>query len=133
MNMHAVLPWIAFGTMLVLTLGSTFAKGPVRNAYLLPAGLAAVFLAWSVYAVTTEGPTGFWDEHVRNAWSNQIWFDILMAFAMAWLLLLGRMPAVGMRPLPWLVLFLCTGSFGLFAAWSRCLYLEERATRPHGD
>ena len=128
MSIHALLPWIAFGTMLVLTIGATFAKGSFRQAYLLPAAIAASFLGWSIYAVITEGPLGFWSEHIRNAWSNQIWFDILMAFAMAWLLLLPRMVAAGMRPVPWLALFLFTGSFGLFSGWSRCLYLEARSS-----
>lgn len=142
MAIHAVLPWIAFGAMLILTFGSTFAREPLRHAYLLPAVLAAAFLAWSGYAVITAGPIGFLHEHIRNVWSNQIWFDILMAFAMAWLLVLKRMSAVCMQPLPWLVLFLCTGSFGLFAgmvtlplsrgtfAWFCRLVVTKRMIRP---
>jgi len=117
--------------MVTLTLTGTFRRQGSANDYLVPAFIALLFGGWTAYSVATEGPVGFWPEHIRNAWGNQIWFDLLMAFAMSWLLLLPRLRAVGMRPLPWLVLFLCTGSLGLFITLSRCLYLESHRPPAH--
>ena len=96
------------------------------GSWLVPAGFAALFLGWSLYTVTAAGPLGFWTEHTRNAWGNQIWFDLLLAIGAAWALLLPRARAAGMLPAPWLVLIVCSGSIGLLAMLARCLYLETR-------
>jgi hypothetical protein len=127
MTLVAVLPWIA-GLGLVATLVAvTRRDGPVPgDAWRVPAGACAAFLAWSLAAVAVEGPLGFWAEHTRSLWGNQIWFDLLLAAGTAWCLLLPRARAVGMTPWPWLVLVLCTGSIGLMAALARLLWLEAR-------
>jgi hypothetical protein len=94
--------------------------------WLLPAGLSVVFAAFSVIAVVREGPVGFWVEHTRNLWGNQIWFDLLLAAGVAWALMVRRARGVGMPPLPWLAAVACTGSIGLCAMLARILYLEEQ-------
>ena len=38
-----------------------------------------LFLGWSLYTIASEGFFAFWGEHTRNAWGNQIWFDLLIA------------------------------------------------------
>jgi len=100
--------------------------GHLRGGWRLPALAAALFGAYSMFAVLHEGPTGFWPEHTRNLWGVQIWFDLLFAAAVAWALLLPRARRVGMHPLPWLALVAVTGSIGLGACTARLLYLEER-------
>jgi hypothetical protein len=40
-----------------------------------------------------------------------------------------RARALGMRPLPWLLLVVCTGSIGLCAMFARVLYLQEAKGR----
>ncbi len=128
MTLVEVLPWLAalglVGTMAAL---ARRPDGPVSmDAWRIPAGLGLAFLAWSLAAIAIEGPTGFWPEHTRNLWGNQIWFDLLLAAGTAFSLLLPRARAAGMNPWPWLVLILCSGSIGLLAALARLLWLEAR-------
>lgn len=127
MTMVQVLPWIAAAGMvaaMVLLAGRTAPASP--GAWQMPAGLAALFLLWSLAAVVVEGPLGFWAEHTRNRWGNQIWFDLLLGIGTAWALVLPRARRVGMQPWPWLVLILCSGSIGLLAMVARLLQLEAR-------
>lgn len=93
----------------------------------IPAIVSILFFAWSVQAIASGGLTGFWVEHTRNAWGNQIWFDLLIGVSIAWTLLVPRARAVGMRPWPWLPLIAATGCIGLTAMFARCRYLETRA------
>jgi len=68
MNLHDILPWIAGVAFLVFAFLVAFRKSNApKSIWLLPASLSAVFMAFSLYAVVTEGPVGFWIEHVRNA------------------------------------------------------------------
>lgn len=98
-----------------------------RGRWLAPAALAAAFAAFSLLAVLCEGPFGFWPEHTRNLWGNQIWFDLLLAVGVSLTWLLPRARALGMSALLWAVLVLCTGSIGLCALMARVLYLEQSA------
>lgn len=96
----------------------------------VPALSAAAFLAFTAWTGFTEGPLGFWPEHsARKWWGNQIWFDLLLMFSMAWFLVLPRARAQEMKVLPWMVLALSTGSIGFLAMVARLLYLEQRAGR----
>ena len=123
----AVLPAIAILLFIAAAVARMLRQDKGQpGSWLVPAGLAALFLGWSLYTVSAAGPLGFWTEHTRNAWGNQIWFDLLLAIGTAWALLLPRARAAGMRPVPWLVLILCSGSIGLLAMLARCLYLENR-------
>lgn len=97
--------------------------------WLLPAGAALALLLWTMIAAWHEGTTGFWPEHTRNLWGNQIWFDLLLAAAVALSCLLPRAHALGMRVLPWTLVVLATGSIGLLAMFARVMQLEARATR----
>jgi hypothetical protein len=129
-SLYAVLPIVAILLFIGVTL--TLAARPASNrggSWLVPAAFAAAFLGWSLYTVAMEGPVGFWPNHTANAWSNQVWFDLLMAIGTAWALLLPRARAVGMRPLPWLVLIVASGSIGLLAMTARCLMLESKRTQ----
>ncbi len=99
----------------------------IRNIWIFPAICMCLFLGWSLFAAVSEGPTGFWPEHIRNAWGNQIWFDLLLAAGAAWTLIIPRAKAQRMRVFAWLGLILLTGSIGLLGALARLLFLEERA------
>ena len=91
-----------------------------------PATLSLLFLGWSVFAAVTEGPTGFWPEHVRNAWGNQIWFDLLLAAGVAFAALAPAARQVGMNTRLWLLLVAATGSIGLLAMLARLRYLQAQ-------
>ena len=104
----------------------------VRPVFVLPwqvpALASAAFAAWSLHVVALEGPLGFWTEHVRNGWGNQIWFDLLLAIAAALALLVPRARQVGMAIAPWMLFILLTGCIGLLAMFARCRFLEIRQT-----
>ncbi len=95
------------------------------KAWILPGIGALLFFGFSLFAVFQEGPTGFWPEHIRNFWGNQIWFDLLLSVLVGWTLIVPQAKAQGMRPLLWLVLIIATGSIGFLAMLSRLLYLKE--------
>ncbi len=126
-TLYEFLPLVALALFLIVTAALALRTGTrQRAAWLVPAVLSAAFLGWSLFTQASEWPTGFWAEHTRNAWGNQIWFDLLLAFGTAWALLLPRARATGMRVWPWLALIICTGSIGLLAMFARCLFLESR-------
>lgn len=99
----------------------------IKNIWLFPAILSVLFLAFSAYAAATGGSFGFWTEHTRNLWGNQIWFDLLITASIGWSFVIPQGKALGMRPLPWLFLVAATGSFGWLAMIARLLYLQEKA------
>jgi hypothetical protein len=98
-------------------------------SWLFPAALSALFLAYSLWAIFVEGPTGFWTEHTRNMWGNQIWLDLLLAVGIAWVLMVPEAKALGMWVASWQVLVICTGCIGLTAMTARLMYLREHASK----
>ena len=75
----------------------------------------------------TGGAFGFWGEHTRNDWNNQIFLDLLLCAGCAYFLLLDRARAVSMRVLPWFFAIATLGSIGLLAMVARVLFLEDKA------
>ena len=130
-TLFSTLPLLAGIGFVAFILWRSFA--PNRSVgggdWIAPALLSFAFLLWSIYAVTTGGSMGFWTEHVRNAWGNQIWFDLLLAGGVAFALMAPRLRSVGMAPLPWGLLIIATGSVGVLATYARYLYLEARRSR----
>jgi hypothetical protein len=94
--------------------------------WIVPAVLSALFLAFSALAIGQEGPTGFWPVHTANLWGNQVWFDLLLAVAIGWTLILPRARSAGMALLPWAVLILVTGCIGFLAMLARLFWLERK-------
>lgn len=125
-DLYRILPWIAALAFAAIGLMNASDRKPLTGSWLGPAALSALFGAWSFFAIAREGIAAVWTEHTRNAWGNQIWFDLLMAAGLAMALLFPRTRAVGMHPARWLVLVALSGSVGLFAMLARCLYLEAR-------
>jgi hypothetical protein len=128
-QLYPVLPILAAGLFLVAVAAPVLAPdlaGDPARLWPLPLVSALLFLAWSLHALAEGGLQGVWAEHVRNAWGNQVWFDLLMATSLAWILLLPRIRRAGMRPLPWLAAVAATGCIGLYLMLARCLFLESR-------
>lgn len=120
------LPAIAGGLFILFGLSvATKDDGPMKQIWLLPMVLSLLFLLFSVHAIMNEGLFGFWTEHTRNLWGNQIWLDLLLAAGIGWLFMVPQAKAIGMRPLPWFILIVCTGSIGFLAMMARLLYLQE--------
>lgn len=131
-SLYEILPWLAALAFIVASLMQASGRPAMRGAWAPPAALAILLLSWSLLTVAREGVSAVWIEHTRNAWGNQIWFDLLMAAGLSLVLLFPRARAVGMHPVRWLVLVACSGSIGLFAMLARCLFLEERERRARG-
>jgi hypothetical protein len=126
----SLLPAIAGGLAILFGLAVVVKDDRrIQRIWLLPAALSLLFLLFSVQAIITEGLFGFWTEHTRNLWSTQIWLDLLLAVSIGWFLVVPQAKAIGMRPLPWFILIVCTGSIGFLAMMARLLYLRENADR----
>lgn len=124
MPLYQMLPLGAALLFLVVTVRE--GQRPSRG-WIVPALVSATFLAWSIYAIAQDGLIGFWINHTGTAIGNQVWFDLLIAVAIGWSLLLPRARAAGMRIWPWLALICATGCIGLAAMLARCRYLELRS------
>lgn len=122
-----LLPPVALIILLAFVLLVASGRHSRLTDWRAPAALSLLFALWTAHTVASEGLTGFWAEHVRNAWGNQIWFDLLIAFGLAWSSLCPRARALDMRIAPWLIAFLLSGSIALLAMLARILFLEQRA------
>lgn len=134
MPLTEVMPFAAVaGAALFLLLATADSGGARRHGWLLPAGLSAAFLAWTLWAVAKEGPLGFWPVHTKSLWGNQVWFDLLLAVSIGWCLVLPRIRAAGMNVWGWLLPVLATGCIGFLAMIARLMYLSEKAQQegPH--
>jgi len=130
MQLVALLPVLAGIVFVGFALANT-RPGIMRRAWLVPACAAALFFAFSLAAIIVEGPTGFWIDHTRNLWGNQIWFDLLLSTSIGWVLIVPTATAAGMRPVLWLPVVAGTGSIGFLAMLARLLYLREQ-NQPQG-
>lgn len=112
-------------TLLFAAAYSLSSRTAATGNWKIPTFLAALFLVFSFYAGLNEGATGFWPEHIRNLWGNQIWFDLLLAASVALYLLIPKAKSLGINPLPWAVLTVATGSIGLLAFLAFVFWTEE--------
>ncbi len=128
MTYTSILPWIA-GTLLVLFMAyGIYSDGKrIKNSWVIPACLSLFFFVFSLMAVISEGQLGFWTEHTRNMWGNQIWFDLLLAAGIGWFLILPQAKAQGMRLPFWGILIVATGCIGFTAMLARMLYLRDNS------
>jgi hypothetical protein len=128
MTVTSLLPVIAASLFLLFALYVAGKKDArMKKTWLLPAALSLLFMLFSLQAVTSEGMFGFWPEHTRNLWGNQIWLDLLLAVGIGWFFVVPQAKALGMRPLPWLALIACTGCIGYLGMIARLLYLREHS------
>lgn len=105
-----------------------------KQLWLVPAVASLAFLLFSIEVVLVEGPLGFLDEHLRTAWGAQVALDLVLSVIMGLCLAVPHARRVGVRPLPWVLLTLVTGSVGLFAFVARVLYARAVAESPEqGD
>ena len=127
MPITTLIPMIAM--LLLIGFGVWYSANdrfPTRRKWILPAILSVLFLVLSLVAATTGGGSGFWTEHIRNFWGNQIWVDLLLAVGIGWFLVVPQAKKAGMSVLPWFILIVLTGSIGFTAMIARLLYLQEK-------
>ena len=124
--MTQILPWIAAALLVAIAVTVIVGRGAGgTGSWRSFAVFSAAFFGFTVYAIAREG-LGFWTEHTRNLWGNQIWFDLLLAAGIGWFLVLPRLRAAGLAPLPWLLVILASGSIGFLALIARLLWVEAR-------
>ena len=133
MSETQILPLIAAAVCAALMLAFALGAHRWRHAWAVPAALSAIFAIISLRAVLIEGPLGFWPEHTRNLWGNQIFLDLLLAATCAIILSANAARSRGMRVWAWVLLILLTGSIGLCAYAARLLYLTAHHSRPTSD
>lgn len=98
-----------------------------KQLWIAPAVASLAFLLFSIEVVIAEGPLGFLNEHLRTAWGAQIGIDLVLSVIMGLCLAAPLARRAGVRPLPWVLLTLLTGSIGLFAFVARVLYARAAA------
>jgi hypothetical protein len=124
---ESLLPKIAAAFFLTFSIYILSKDGQqMKNSWLFPAMLSLLFLLFSLRAIVSEGLLGFWVEHTRNLWGNQIWFDLLLGVGIGWYLVVPQAKALDMRLYLWLALIVFTGCIGFLAMIARLLYLQER-------
>jgi uncharacterized BrkB/YihY/UPF0761 family membrane protein len=127
MNQITAFPAIAGLVAIIAALYNAAKNDRLKKySWIVPALFSCFFLALSLQAVLTEGLMGFWPEHTRNLWGNQIWYDLLLAVVAALYFGIPEAKKVGMRVIPWTLLVLATGSIGLYAFIARLMFLKSR-------
>lgn len=128
MNIHTLYGALAVALMLSFVYFiAAGKKSAFKRGWIFPATVSALFLAFTLYTIVLEGPFGFWTEHVRNFWGNQIWFDLLIAASIGWYFIVPKAKDLNMNILVWMVLVVSSGCIGLTAMLARLLYLQEQS------
>lgn len=128
MTLLQILPILAAILFLIITIGALLKKSESQpRNWQLPALLFLAFTIFSIYTVAVDGLIGFWNNHTQNASGNQVWFDLLLAIGIAWVLMLPRARAQNMRLPLWLLFICCSGCVGVLAMFSRLLWLENQS------
>ncbi|MCB1180233.1 MAG: hypothetical protein KDK36_21825 [Leptospiraceae bacterium] len=126
MTINSILPQITGVIAIIFILSSSFiVKKPGKNSWMIPGLLSVAFLVFSLISVFAEGPFGFWTEHTRNLWGNQIWFDLLLGVSIGWYFILPRARKEKMNIFLWGIIVLSSGCIGFTAMVARLLYLES--------
>ena len=97
MSVVSLVPVASGALFIIYGLRVLTSQGHTKNLWVLPAAASFSFLMFSLYAVVQEGPLGFWTEHTRNLWGNQIWLDLLLAASIGWFLIVPQAKSLGMR------------------------------------
>jgi hypothetical protein len=133
MTLLQILPVVALlGTVAAILRFAARDGSPAPGAWVWPAGLGVLFLAFSLVTVLRDGLIPFWTNHTTNLAGNQVWFDLLAAVAIAFFLIAPRARAVGMPIWPWAVATVLTASLALLLMLARLLWLERAARGRNG-
>lgn len=127
MSNYLILPLISLIIFPIVTITMMVKANQPRNIkWIIPAAFCLAFLAFSIVAISTEGPLGFWANHTQDYWGNQVWLDLLLALGVSWCLLVPKAKELGMKLPLWLLFIACSGSIGMLAMFSRSLYLQNK-------
>jgi hypothetical protein len=125
-----LLPVLAYAAALATLVLASLAAAP--GSWRLAAGLCAAFSGFTLWTLAEEGLIRFWMNHATSLTGNQVWFDLLIAVSLAFILMLPRARAQGMAILPWALAVALTASVALLAMMARLLWLERAARLSQG-
>ena len=126
MTLLTLSPLIVLLPVLVIAVTAVKNGGVMkRRAWVIAAVFCAAFTIWTVMSFFNEGLMGLWTTISQSFWDNQVWFDLLFALSIGWILILPRAKAVGMNLVPWFLFIFCSGSVGFSAMFARLLFLEK--------
>lgn len=124
--MHSTIALVSASAFLVYGLAVAYRRSTWPASWHVFAAASGLFFLFSFYTGAVEGPLGFWAEHTRSFWGNQVWLDLLLTASVAWFFLVPRARAVAMNLPVWFVVIASTGSIGLLAMVARLVYLEAQ-------
>lgn len=128
MLMLKTLPVLAYADVVIVILMVATGRETSRALrWMLPVGLGALFLVFSVVTVAREGLLLFWVNHTTNFTGNQVWFDLIFAVTIGFYLIAPRARAVGMPLMPWAIAVILTACIALLPMLARLVWLEEKA------
>lgn len=91
------------------------------------------FVGFSAITIAAEGPLGFLQNHQVNLWGVQVWYDLIIALAIALTFVAPRAKAAGMNVPVYVLLTGTTGSIGLLAMVVRLFWLERQQVADQTD
>ncbi|MCU4652917.1 hypothetical protein N8I71_08740 [Roseibacterium sp. SDUM158016] len=128
MTLLQLLPILLYCATIVTVFAATAGAGPgIPGLWRFPALLGAAFALVTAVTLVVEGPLQFWINHTTTWAGNQVWFDLLFATAIAFIMILPRARAVGMRPWPWAIATVSLACLALLPMLARLMWLEEHA------
>lgn len=128
MTLLHILPVLALlGTVAAILRMAARRAVPVPGGWIWPAGLGVLFAVFSLVTLLHGGLIPFWVNHTTDLAGNQVWFDLLVAVAIAFYLIAPRARAMGMPLWPWAVATVLTASLALLPMLARLLWLEQAA------
>lgn len=130
MTMLEILPIVAYlGCGVAIFAAAAGWQAAPALRWIVPALLGALFLVFSILTIATDGVLQFWVNHTTDLTGNQVWFDLIIATSIGFLLLAPRARAVDMRLLPWGIAVFATACIALLPMLARVVWLEEKGRR----
>lgn len=91
--------------------------------------VGGLFSLITLMTVMHEGLMQFWINHTTSLAGVQVWFDLLIAVTICFVLIAPRARSVGMPLLPWGIAVIATACIALLPMLSRLLWLEAQTKR----
>ncbi|MGB3472541.1 MAG: hypothetical protein WBA51_17135 [Erythrobacter sp.] len=126
MDTLQILFFIIIGAVFIAAAYILIAK-PAKGNPLFAAALCGLFAGYTTVQIAQEGVMMFFVNHSDNLTGIQVWWDLLMCWAIALFFIAPRARAVGMNVPLWALLVASTASIGLLAMCARLFWLEARA------
>lgn len=130
--MLQILPPLAYAAAAVVILMCALGRDAAQALrWGLPAAAGALLILFSLWTVAEEGLIQFWMNHTTTLAGVQVWFDLVIAVAISFVLIAPRARAVGMPLLPWAIAVIATASIALLPMLAWLLWREGRVrSRP---